>query len=272
MATNRQTRSSSASPRRTSVPPPARNSGRQRCIRTPIDSEEEYAPLVPQITVYSDPLYLPTEDTNVTTLVSFKLTGLENFTVWSLTMTNSLLIKNKLVFVDGRYPAPSPTSEYYVLWERCNAACLAWIKNSLSEQLQVGFIYATNAAELWLELHTLFNQEGPSRMYDLFSELSLTRQGGEEVSIYFCRLKRLWDEQAFLIALESPELVENATWKAHQGEMNLFQFLRGLDDSYGALRDQMLMMEPLPTIHRAFSIINNAEYRRKRAGKTMDAN
>ena len=50
---------------------------------------------------YDDPLYIHPSDNTVTTIVSFKLTGTDNFRVWRSSMTRSLKARNKLGFVEG---------------------------------------------------------------------------------------------------------------------------------------------------------------------------
>ncbi|GAA0144432.1 hypothetical protein LIER_35933 [Lithospermum erythrorhizon] len=45
-------------------------------------------------------------------------------------------------------------------------------------------------------------------------------------------------------------------------EEKVMQFLMGLNDEYEAIRDQILLMEPLPSISKAYSIITNVESQR----------
>ncbi|GAV71504.1 UBN2_3 domain-containing protein, partial [Cephalotus follicularis] len=48
----------------------------------------------------------------------------------------------------------------------------------------------------------------------------------------------------------------------HDQQQRLLQFLMGLNDSYGSIRSQILMMCPLPTVSQAYSMISQEESHR----------
>ncbi|KAL6318603.1 hypothetical protein AAG906_000681 [Vitis piasezkii] len=58
------------------------------------------------------------------------------------------------------------------------------------------------------------------------------------VSAYYTKLKGLWDELASYNA---------AAHGAQQDQQKLMQFLMGLNESYSAIRRQILLMNPLPS-------------------------
>ena len=49
---------------------------------------------------------------------------------------------------------------------------------------------------------------------------------------------------------------------AFQHQDSLMQFLNGLNDSYSQVRTQILMMEPSPSIDKAFSLVIQEERQR----------
>lgn len=63
-------------------------------------------------------------------LVSMKFNG-DNFFEWQRGIMIALSCKNKLSFIDGSLPKPSPTDSAYVSWERCNAMVTSYILHSL---------------------------------------------------------------------------------------------------------------------------------------------
>ncbi|XP_070022825.1 uncharacterized protein [Nicotiana sylvestris] len=49
----------------------------------------------------------------------------------------------------------------------------------------------------------------------------------------------------------------------HLEQQRLFQFLMGLNESYGAIRSQILLQSPSPLVSRAFAMLINEENQRK---------
>jgi predicted YcjX-like family ATPase len=73
----------------------------------------------------SSPFYLSNGDHPGSVLVSQPLTGL-NYNTWSRSMIVSLIAKNKMAFIDGSLPQPSPADEAtFHAWTRCNNMIIA---------------------------------------------------------------------------------------------------------------------------------------------------
>ncbi|XP_075087731.1 uncharacterized protein LOC142169727 [Nicotiana tabacum] len=104
------------------------------------------------------PLFLQPSDTPGNSLISVKLTGRENYTLWSSTMRVSLLGKSKLRFVYGRYPKEKFPPILHELWEKYNAIVLSWIMNSVSVELLSGMVYALSANKVWMDLKETFDK------------------------------------------------------------------------------------------------------------------
>jgi hypothetical protein len=80
----------------------------------------------------STPFFLNNGDNPGTVLVSQPLTG-GNYNTWSRSMIVSLTAKNKMAFIDGSLPKPSPEDDaVFHAWNRCNNMIIAWILNSIS--------------------------------------------------------------------------------------------------------------------------------------------
>ena len=78
-------------------------------------------------------------------------------------------------------------------------------------------------------------------------------QGTMSVASYYIKLKALWDE----LELYRSPIVCNQT-KEHQikkEEDKLIQFLMGLNDSFKTIRFNILVMNPLPNVRQAYSLI-----------------
>lgn len=52
-------------------------------------------------------------------------------------------------------------------WEKCNAFVLAWIMNTVSQELLSSIVYATDASMVWADLKERFDKVDGSRGYQL---------------------------------------------------------------------------------------------------------
>ncbi|KAL0462087.1 UNVERIFIED_CONTAM: hypothetical protein Slati_0096300 [Sesamum latifolium] len=74
------------------------------------------------------------------------------------------------------------------------------------------------------------------------------------VAVYFTKLKKLWDE---LVSLDpKPSCSCGASKKISEktASNQLIQFLMGLSDAYDHVRSQVVLMDPLPTVGKAYSM------------------
>ena len=83
------------------------------------------------------------------------------------------------------------------------------------------------------------------------------------VAGYFTKMKGLWDELGSYN--DSPSCSCGAMKKHHEKEERnaLMQFLMGLNESYSAVRGQILLMNPLPSLRRAYALVSQEEKQRE---------
>ncbi|RVW84995.1 hypothetical protein CK203_037699 [Vitis vinifera] len=155
----------------------------------------------------SNPYFTHHSDHPGLVLISKSLNG-DNYLAWKRAMILALNSKNKLGFVNGSIKAPSEEidPEGYATWSRCNDMVHSWIVNTLNPEI------------------------ADSR------DIACLRQEQLSVSAYYTKLKGLWDELASYNA---------AAHGAQQDQQKLMQFLMGLNESYSAIRGQILLMNPL---------------------------
>lgn len=99
---------------------------------------------------HNHPLFLKDSDGPGTALISLKLTGPENHTLWSRSMRVVLLVKNKLGFMDGTCLKNSFQGDLETQWERCNVVVLSWLSSNVSAELVPSIMYASSAKKVWM--------------------------------------------------------------------------------------------------------------------------
>ncbi|XP_075106983.1 uncharacterized protein LOC142179975 [Nicotiana tabacum] len=224
-------------------------------------STQEVVAVAPVIDQHH-PLFMQSSDTPGSSLITVKLTGPENYTLWSSTMRVSLLEKSKLGFVDGRYPKEKFPPVLHELWEKCNAIVLSWIMNFMSAKLLSGMVYASSAHKVWMDLKETFDKVNGSRVLYLHKQIVTLTQGLSFVYAYFSKLKELWAEFDALIPCPGCGCEESKKYVEHFEYQRLLQFLMGLNETYSQSSNHILNMSPRPSINKAYSMIISKKSRR----------
>ncbi|KAL0348034.1 UNVERIFIED_CONTAM: hypothetical protein Sangu_1031200 [Sesamum angustifolium] len=143
-----------------------------------------------------------------------------------------------------------------------------WILNSISKSIVGAFLYTKTSRELWLDLEERYGESNGPLVYQLQREITSISQGSLSVVEYFTKLKILWDELACLIPTQGCTcgfcICDYGKIAAESNTLNqLMQFLMGLNDTYDHIRSQILVMEPLPSVNKAYSMVQRVEKQRK---------
>ncbi|XP_068328837.1 uncharacterized protein [Pyrus communis] len=208
----------------------------------------------------SNPFFIHHSDHPAMMLVSKPLNG-DNYSTWSRAMKISLSAKNKLCFVDGTVLQPSVKTkpDDHASWQRCNDMIVAWIINSINSDITDSIIYMTDAHAIWEELRERYCQSNAPRIFQLQRDIASLTQDQLSIAAYYTKMKSLWDE------LLSYSDSVSCTCGAQNERNKLMQFLMGLNDSYSAVRGQLLLMNPLPTVRQAYASISQEEKQRSLA-------
>jgi len=129
--------------------------------------------------------------------------------------------------------------------------------------LSEAFLYVNSAKELWDELSERFRESNGPLLYQLEKDIADLYQGGDSVAVYYTKLKKLWDELADLF--EVPVCASGANCSAIKRTFEidqrrkLMQFLMHLNDDYDSVRGQILLLVPLPTVNKAYAMVQREE-------------
>ncbi|KAH0636003.1 hypothetical protein KY285_035704 [Solanum tuberosum] len=212
------------------------------------------------------PLYIHPSDSAGSVLVLIPFDGV-GFRSWKRGVLCSLSVKNKLGFINGECMKPSPQSLDYRQWERCDAMVTSWILNSLSKDIAHSVEYVFDSLELWSELQDRYDQTNGANLYQIQKEINDLNQGTLDITSYYIRMKKLWEELTTLSAKSICSCTctcgaKDITHKAEQ-DRRLIQFLMGLNEVYTIIRGSMLMMNPLPSMGQAFALLVQEEKQRE---------
>lgn len=84
-----------------------------------------------------DPLYTGSGDGPELRLISYQLTGPENYSTWARDFRRALVTKDKEGFLDGTVPVPTDERLAW-LWNKCNQLVRTWIGNCVNSEIEAG--------------------------------------------------------------------------------------------------------------------------------------
>ncbi|XP_075654654.1 uncharacterized protein LOC142624789 [Castanea sativa] len=178
----------------------------------------------------SSPYFLSSGDNPGVSLVVQPLTE-ENYNTWSRAILISLDAKTKLGFIDGSIPKPQSVNHpYYIAW-----------------------LYFKTARDVWIDLQHRYGQGNGPRIFELRKEISFLTQDDFTINAYYTKFKGLWDEFTNYRTCTCGHQVKDCT----------MSFLMGLNETYAAVRSQILFMDPIPPLSKVFSLLLQDEKQRK---------
>lgn len=212
------------------------------------------------------PFYIHPSNNPGEILVPVKFTGV-GFCSWRCSVLRSLSVKNKLGSINGDCPRSQSNDLSYRQWERCDNIVTSWILNSLSKEIVDSVEYVQDSAELWKELEDRYEQTNGAKLCQIQREINDLSQGSLDITGYYTKLKKLWEEISTLNAKAQCTCSCTCGGKAltHKAEQDrrLIQFLMGLNDMYTVICGSILMMNSLPTMAQAFSLLVQDEHQRE---------
>ncbi|XP_062103308.1 uncharacterized protein LOC133814354 [Humulus lupulus] len=148
---------------------------------------------------------------------------------------------------------------------------MSWIIHSVSPDIKSSIMFLNSAAAMWVELNNRFNQGNGPRLFELRQTLIRLHQGDDSVSFYFTKLKAIWDEINEICPRTPCTCAAAADNLDSHNQEQLLQFLTGLNESYHAVRAQVLLIDPLPSLSKVFSMII-LEERQRNLGPSTNPN
>ncbi|XP_074374310.1 uncharacterized protein LOC141714707 [Apium graveolens] len=182
------------------------------------------------------PYYLHPSDNPGMTLTTVTLTE-HNYNQWSRSMEIALSSKLKLGFVD------------------------------VSVDIRNSIVYMKTARLIWQDLATRYAQSNVPQLFHHRKELSQLSQGPMSVAAYFTKYRTLSDELECLSVRPKCNCTKctcnvNDSLEKYEQSVQLTQFLMGLNEHYTAVRGQILIMTPLPTLSQCYSMLLQEETQR----------
>ncbi|XP_026433503.1 uncharacterized protein LOC113330925 [Papaver somniferum] len=109
-------------------------------------------------------------------------------------------------------------------------------------------------------LHIQYGKTNAQILFRLKSTIASIRQKSMPVSIYYTKIKTLWDQYDSLVASTEACICGAGKHMMERLERDrAMEFLQGLHDRFSNLRSRILTIEPFPTALRIFNLVQQEE-------------
>lgn len=123
---------------------------------------------------------------------------------------------------------------------------------------------APTAAKLWKNVNERYAQNNGPLIYQLEHEAIQLSQGSSSIAEYFNKMKKIWEE---LDSINAPPSCEckgckcgiNDKIQLREEKAKIIQFLMRLNENFENIRSQIMAMDPLPPINRAYNLMQQVE-------------
>ena len=179
-------------------------------------------------------------------------------------MSDFLIAKNRVGFIDGTLPKPAEDAQDYKAWLRNDAIVKGWITTAMEKEIRNSVKYAMTARQIWEDLQERFGKESAPRAYELKRTLTTIRQDNQSVSAYYTMMRGIWDE---IDSVSPPPTCTCNNCSCNLGKRlmeskekeHIYEFLMGLDDSFGTIKTQILSTKPIPSLGTVYHSVSEDE-------------
>ncbi|KAF7810093.1 uncharacterized protein G2W53_036836 [Senna tora] len=171
--------------------------------------------------------------------------------------------QDKLGFIDGTVKEPTDEAGLKK-WKPVDSMVKSWVRNSIGKEIVETFMFCRSARELGKEVEERYGAKSGPKFFQLQQDLAALRQGSDSVTLYYNKIHRLWDELHRLkptprCTCGKCSCEFNKQLYQLEADTRLVHFLMGLNQVYEVIRSQILSLDPLPSVNKAFAMVVNVE-------------
>ncbi|KAJ1688371.1 hypothetical protein LUZ63_019761 [Rhynchospora breviuscula] len=198
-------------------------------------------------------------DTSTVKLTTTLLNG-NNYQQWAHAINISLEGRGLREFITGEFRKPNQATNptEYKQWRRLDCQVLSLLQNSIEPKIGEIFFNHETSKDLWEAITKHYGKKrNHSHIFHLKQKIEKISQNQRPIIDYITDLKRGWEElKLYQLPTSDPNMLKE------REHAQVYQFLGGLDDSYDAIRAQILLSAELPHLEDVMATIEGEETRR----------
>jgi gag-polypeptide of LTR copia-type len=200
-----------------------------------------------------------------------------NYQVWVRQATFGLINRDKFEHVTGDkkrlIPAGATATDAKKAsikkWDKDDTLVIGWLLASMETQISDLMTYQNTSQEIWDKTAARFaRKKNFARVYQIQQEIQQLQHAGKTTSQLFNEIQQKRDE----IKVYRSTTGDLDELKRREEQDEIFIFLAKLDDSYEAVRSQILLSTDLPPLDEVAALIEGEETRREVMGHHASAN
>jgi gag-polypeptide of LTR copia-type len=189
-----------------------------------------------------------------------------NYQVWVRQATFGLISRDKLEHVTGDKKrlilagATATDAEKASIkkWDKDDTLVIGWLLASMETQISDLMTYQNTSQQIWDKAAARFaRKKNFARVYQIQQEIQQLQHAGKTTSQLFNEIQQKRDE----IKVYRPATGDLDELKRREEQDEIFIFLAKLDDSYEAVRSQILLSTDLPPLDEVATMIEGEETR-----------
>ena len=124
----------------------------------------------------------------------------------------------------------------------------------MSKEISKSVKHCKSARDVWTELKERFGQTNMVQLFNLENAILLCSQGNDSVITFYTKFKSLWDERDAVCGLTVCNCEDGVKLGEYVKNQQTMKFLMGLNDTYDALRSNIVSIDPLPNVNKAYAM------------------
>ena len=196
--------------------------------------------------------------------ISVHKLNVKNYIPWSQAMKLMIRGRGRLGYLTRLVKTPQKDDPAYQKWDAENSTIMAWLINSMEEEIGQLFLFLPVAKDIWYMAKETYSDMGNSaQISELKSRLRETKHDSMSVTQYYSTLAQLWKELDLFVETDWSCTQDNVKYTKMLEKERVFEFLARLNKELDEVRGRVLGKEPLPYIREVFAEVRRKESRRK---------
>ncbi|KAI3446825.1 hypothetical protein Pfo_003490 [Paulownia fortunei] len=163
-----------------------------------------------------------------------------NFLRWSQSVRMYIKGRGKIGYLTGDTIELSKTDSSYATWDAENSMIMAWLVNSMEEDISSNYMCYPTAKALWDNITQMYSDLGNQfQIYELQLKLGDIRQGENSIIKYSNVLKGLWQDIDLFNDYEWKNPDDCSYFKMVESS-RIFKFLVGLNVEFDEVRGRII--------------------------------